>query len=625
MNKILNIMKKNFKFIISNKFSYLVLFLFPLLIILLMGVIYYNQENISIQIGTYNSNDDDLYNSYITKLSGDGFFVSKYESRYVCEDALKKGKIHACLFFSENFKIEDGKKNNIEILVDNSRSNIVKTVENMVLSSLNVKNKEIELFYLNKLLDLINTTKGTLDSNIQLSNEILELANELKEQNKKLESDSKKLNGEFGIDKLGFDEVLVLEEKLKEKIENLTIKVSEYQVRATIEADKMFDILDDSNVSSQDKKDITYNFNAIEGFINKINLETINLEKSSELKDLTSKLENLNSKLKSIKNRMNEAEKNINSKLKSNSESYLNIENKQKNISNSVQMRIEDIDKMDFKEAETFSNSIFLETKFLTSDKNSQITSLIPSIIASLLGVLSLFLAANLSFKDKNSKANVRNILSKTRSSTFIFANLFTIMGIVFVQVSLILIFYGVFLLDRSYLIPILSLLGYVLFLSIPFILIGFICGKIAKSENSYFMIIIGILFFFFLGSGKIIPLELLSNDKIIFILSTLNPYVLTESILRKLVLFKGSIIMIFSELIMMSIMILSLGILAWIIDSFQRRRFVYSIYAMMNFKEKKVIKSNFKFNLKKNNKFDEEDLVEFKKKIKGKGFNLTI
>lgn len=619
MNKILNIMKKNFKFIISNKFSYLVLFLFPLLIILLMGVIYYNQENISIQIGTYNSNDDDLYNSYITKLSGDGFFVSKYESRYVCEDALKKGKIHACLFFSENFKIEDGKKNNIEILVDNSRSNIVKTVENMVLSSLNVKNKEIELFYLNKLLDLINTTKGTLDSNIQLSNEILELANELKEQNKKLESDSKKLNGEFGIDKLGFDEVLVLEEKLKEKIENLTIKVSEYQVRATIEADKMFDILDDSNVSSQDKKDITYNFNAIEGFINKINLETINLEKSSELKDLTSKLENLNSKLKSIKNRMNEAEKNINSKLKSNSESYLNIENKQKNISNSVQMRIEDIDKMDFKEAETFSNSIFLETKFLTSDKNSQITSLIPSIIASLLGVLSLFLAANLSFKDKNSKANVRNILSKTRSSTFIFANLFTIMGIVFVQVSLILIFYGVFLLDRSYLIPILSLLGYVLFLSIPFILIGFICGKIAKSENSYFMIIIGILFFFFLGSGKIIPLELLSNDKIIFILSTLNPYVLTESILRKLVLFKGSIIMIFSELIMMSIMILSLGILAWIIDSFQRRRFVYSIYAMMNFKEKKVIKSNFKFNLKKNNKFDEEDLVEFKKKIKGK------
>lgn len=612
-------MKKNFKFIISNKFSYLVLFLFPLLIILLMGVIYYNQENISIQIGTYNSNDDDLYNSYITKLSGDGFFVSKYESRYVCEDALKKGKIHACLFFSENFKIEDGKKNNIEILVDNSRSNIVKTVENMVLSSLNVKNKEIELFYLNKLLDLINTTKGTLDSNIQLSNEILELANELKEQNKKLESDSKKLNGEFGIDKLGFDEVLVLEEKLKEKIENLTIKVSEYQVRATIEADKMFDILDDSNVSSQDKKDITYNFNAIEGFINKINLETINLEKSSELKDLTSKLENLNSKLKSIKNRMNEAEKNINSKLKSNSESYLNIENKQKNISNSVQMRIEDIDKMDFKEAETFSNSIFLETKFLTSDKNSQITSLIPSIIASLLGVLSLFLAANLSFKDKNSKANVRNILSKTRSSTFIFANLFTIMGIVFVQVSLILIFYGVFLLDRSYLIPILSLLGYVLFLSIPFILIGFICGKIAKSENSYFMIIIGILFFFFLGSGKIIPLELLSNDKIIFILSTLNPYVLTESILRKLVLFKGSIIMIFSELIMMSIMILSLGILAWIIDSFQRRRFVYSIYAMMNFKEKKVIKSNFKFNLKKNNKFDEEDLVEFKKKIKGK------
>ena len=106
MNKIFTIIKKNLKFIVSNKFSYFILFLFPLLIILLMGVIYYNQENISILVGTYNSNDDILYNSYVEKLGGDGFFVSKYESKESCENALKSGSIHACLFFSDNFKIE---------------------------------------------------------------------------------------------------------------------------------------------------------------------------------------------------------------------------------------------------------------------------------------------------------------------------------------------------------------------------------------------------------------------------------------------------------------------------------------------------------------------------------------
>ncbi|MCA9497479.1 MAG: ABC transporter permease, partial [Nanoarchaeota archaeon] len=370
--------------------------------------------------------------------------------------------------------------------------------------------------------------------------------------------------------------------KLKEKIENLSVKVSDYQVKATIEADEMFDVLDESNVSSTDKRSITYNFNAIEGIINKINLETIDLKKSSELKDLDSKLSNLDSKLKKIKSRMNSKEEELNLILEKNKENLLVSKTKESNISSLASKASQDIKNMDIKNADTFSNSVVIETQFLTRDKNSQITALIPSIITSLLGILSLFLATNLSFKDKNSKANIRNILSKTRSSTFIFANLFTIMGIIFVQVSLILIFYGVFILDRSYLFPILSLLIYILFLSIPFILMGFISGKIAKSENSYFMILIMILFFFFLGSGKIIPLELLSNQKIIFLLTTLNPYVLTESILRKLVLFKGSLVMIYSEIILMCILIFLLGFLAWVIDSFQRRRFIYSLHAIM-------------------------------------------
>ncbi|MCA9497541.1 MAG: ABC transporter permease, partial [Nanoarchaeota archaeon] len=184
--------------------------MFPLLIILLMGVIYYNQENISILVGTYNSNDDILYNSYVEKLGGDGFFVSKYESKESCENALKSGSIHACLFFSDNFKIEDNKKNNIVILVDNSRSNIVKTVENMVVSSLNVKNTEVELFYLNQLLDLIHNVEINLDEQLKLNGEILAIIDELEMENSKLKMDTKNLNEEFGIEKLGFDETLSL-------------------------------------------------------------------------------------------------------------------------------------------------------------------------------------------------------------------------------------------------------------------------------------------------------------------------------------------------------------------------------------------------------------------------------
>lgn len=284
---------------------------------------------------------------------------------------------------------------------------------------------------------------------------------------------------------------------------------------------------------------------------------------SSNSSDVTSSLDdalNILSTIKSSNQQISSVIKNLHSSQDGISQEI------NSGIANLTQV-ISNIQSQNITSAENIISPIKTSVKPLNSNTNSR-NYLIPILIALIALFGSILLSSTFVLKEKKTLAHFRNFMTPTKEMVFIFAIFLTCLAILVFQ--FLLVFLGMrYIIGMQ--IPITLELVVALFLALSaFIFIGTFIGYAFRSEESVIFASMTAASAFLFFSNIILPLESLSGGLIGW--SFLNPLILLDSSLKKVLLFNLGFSFISFELIALGIFAVVFGILTYFARRITRR-----------------------------------------------------
>ena len=319
------------------------------------------------------------------------------------------------------------------------------------------------------------------------------------------------------------------EESLKSKN-----SVEEFNV-GTEKIDAAISYLEDANSRTNDSTTSTKISNAI---------QILTLLKQ-ENGNLSIDLEGIISSQESTLTQISEGTNNINSVLESaNSKKITDTEN----IISPIKMQIEAL-----------------------NEESKNRDYMIPVLISLIALFTAILLSSTFVFQEKKTIAYFRNFMTPTKSVTFLFATYLTCLIILLIQFTLVLIGIKFILNMNSFVVS--PELGVILILAFTtFIFIGMFIGNLFNSEEAVIfasMITAGAFLFF---SNIILPIENISSE--LMKLSSVNPLVLLNLALKKIILFNLGFGSIQNELIFLAIIAFVFAILSYFTKKITIRKF---------------------------------------------------
>jgi len=261
------------------------------------------------------------------------------------------------------------------------------------------------------------------------------------------------------------------------------------------------------------------------------------------------------SQIESIKSSLNSSGKSFDGGLDSiNSEgekAKTNIESAREEI----QSLIDELSSSSINNSENVVNPIKTEIKEINSE-HSNWNNLFPTLIALILLLSSIVLSSSLVLSERKSRANFRNFMTPTTDFTFLIGTYITSMIILLIQ--MIILFLGAYYLTKINAFS-LEILAIFFLSSSVFILLGMFIGYLFKSDETTILASISVASILIFFSNLIIPSELIGGT--MRIVSDLNPLLITDSLLRRVILFSEPI-----NFLGVEILILGCGILLLLI-----------------------------------------------------------
>ena len=211
---------------------------------------------------------------------------------------------------------------------------------------------------------------------------------------------------------------------------------------------------------------------------------------------------------------------------------------------------------------ESIINPIKTEIKPVSLNKKT-IEYLFPSLIVLVVVFISILLSSTLIMKEKSSKAYFRNLITPVNNFIFIFGIYLTSLVITLVQV--IIIFTIAFFLFSINVFTNFHITIFLLILMISiFTLIGMIIGNIFRSEETTTISAIIISCIFLLFSNIILPIEKMSPNIASF--AKINPFVVSELLLKRSIIFSSGLTSMFGDLIILFAQVLIIFLLTYIL-----------------------------------------------------------
>jgi len=229
-------------------------------------------------------------------------------------------------------------------------------------------------------------------------------------------------------------------------------------------------------------------------------------------------------------------------------------------VSTSVNNILSSMRSLEIKSAETVANPIKTVIEPVTTEK-SNLNYLFPVMMVLIIMFISVMLATSTTVREKTSNAYFRNFITPTNEFTQLFGSFLTNLTLVLMELIIIMGIALIFF-DGG-LLKVLASTGLVLFLiAVMFILLGMFVGylfKSAETSNLASISLVSVLLFF---SNTILPLESLPVS--IRDIVMLNPFVIAESLLKRIMLFGSSLNNELYYIMVIGIYILIFGILAF-------------------------------------------------------------
>jgi len=239
-------------------------------------------------------------------------------------------------------------------------------------------------------------------------------------------------------------------------------------------------------------------------------------------------------------------------------------------VGNTVDSVINTVSSLSVNQASDIVSPIKTKIEPLTSEE-AHINYLFPTLLILVLMFISILLASTLLINEKATFAYFRNFITPTSGLTFLIGNFLTNWLIAVFEVLLIIIFSAIFLFKTNFLVIALLSIMILSVGSVVFILIGMIIGYSFRSSETANLAAISISSIMLFFSNTVLPLEALPTY--IKSIVMFNPFVVIESMLKKVILFNANLgDQGWNFLILLSYILL-LGLIAYLASESTKRR----------------------------------------------------
>jgi len=527
MRALLEIVKKNCKLLLRSKSSALIIILGPMIVIFLLGVAFDNSNLFALNLGVYSEDYNDLSNEFISKLEQQEYSVQKIENEEICVQKIQEGILHACIIFPKDLSIEKKElSNEITFYVDHSKINLIYVVIETLTNKISMQSEELSLNLTNILLEqlektrvevftikpLISEMKGDIDSTLESATGVKSSFEGLDLKFDAELAGAAQLSKALGTGFNG-DRIITELESIREDINSAqedAAEAGEQQIAFILSGVKADITTLKSNITTSSGVDLNALVDKIQ---NNLALAENKINAASSVRDSSNEL------ISSVREKLEATRTNID-KIDS---SFNNIDG----YIGSIQVN----------NAEDIVNPINTKIKAVSSDK-THLNFLFPSLMVLVVMFLSIMLSTTLVMMERKSPAYFRNFITPVRDIIFLIGT--TVTSVLFVLIQILIIIGISIIFFSSEMLPVLSVvIPMLLLITLLFTFIGMAIGYVFNSEETSTLAAISIASLLLLLSDLIIPLE--TMPKGIANIAQYSPFIISESILKKLIIFQSS------------------------------------------------------------------------------------
>ncbi len=619
---IFEMIKKNFLNILRSRSSALIILVGPFLIIFLIGLAFNTTGLHNIKIGIYAEEKSAILDEIVQSLENNDFSVRYTDTEEHCINLVKNGEVHLCISINNNLGNENIERK-LVFHVDYSKVNLVFSILNVITHEVEDISQDLSIEYAQLLIEQMNTTAAEIKDK---SSTITELSNNAEEMRQSLELLNAQLTGmEVDSKSFGLDSV---ESKLSES----TAMIDEFGSIAEETTSAGLELLDEldsylgSFKSELDEQIITveefqntvgsysalacaFDFGSVEelSFNPCIELEAIEdslnnaiIQAESvgnQFNDLQNQLDSVKSKLESALEQQQDildaAAENINSlsgQLQTSTGRINDLNAQKKAVSgdldtlivtlnnniaqiDEIQASIDEIGdnlaNAEITSAEEIVNPILTQIKPILNSK-SYLDYTMPALLVLVIMFMSILLSSTVVMTEKNTRAYFRNYIAPVPDTMFLISIYLTNVLIVFIQSTILLIIaqfaFGVPILSNT-----VSIMFALLLISSIFILIGMCIGYLFVSEETSTLASISFASICLLFSSFLIPIESLSPA--VGTIAQLNPFVVSEGVLRQLIIFGNSAFSALDGIMLLIFYIIIISTFLYMAEMIDKRR----------------------------------------------------
>ena len=614
MGKITKNFLKNIKYLLRAKSSSLIVIYGPLLLIFLLGVSYDNANFQNIEIGIFSESYSDVTESFIDKLDETEFSTAKMDDKQRCIESVKRGGKHVCVIFPPDMEVSAEQKTQIEFYVDYSKLNLIYSVLEPIHGKIRSQEEEISFDLTSLILQKLKETRQELEDNQQKLENMYANSKEIKDNVEKSKKQLQQVNTDFNTKIFNV-------ENLKTKANQAKSEINNFNNDAAVKlSDAKEDIKDLNNKLEDDVDDIinyadeiveymddheNMSFGSMEDDANDVLELAVDVRDSLEDEnisntDFDTNPNNVRKKLNSLNSALNKLQDTVNSV----SERFKDIENvksavvsKLGNTNNKLENHIRkvnelqtsftnmnnNINSISFNQASNIANPVTTKVNPVTAEK-THLNYVFPGLIVLIIMFVTVLLSSTIVSMERSSRAYFRNFITPVKDYVYVIANYFTNLFLISVQLVVIVAIAAAFF-STKVLSSLLGIAVALLLISSMFILIGMLIGYLFKSDETTTLASVIISSILLIFSGLIIPLENMSSWIIKFALY--NPFVISENILKQVMLFDTGIMSLWQDLLIMVGICLLLLVLIMLLLKINKRK-VFQNYSFHKKKGKK-------------------------------------
>ncbi len=563
MQQLISEIKKNFTLIFRNWTSLLLIIIAPLILILLVGYSFSGEDLHDINLGIVAQNLDF---SELQQNVSSFAMITEFSTVSDCISSMQAAVTHLCLEitgFGEPTPEDQIPTGEVVFHYDNTRNKVSLLLLTGIKDYFGLTAQRISLASTQEVINNIQELLGFLTARINDLDEIETKATEIRTDLLDRQAQLIEFRDSFTP---RYEAIKSLQAEVHNATDQLNVTNTQFQaalqdVEITATAVQSFiGFLPSSTQTQSADKAITILLDRIDIVQNTTNTtqqSVLNL--TSSLDETVAELDLLNTILNDEINRTEEYVATID-------QSLVQIQN----LSAEARSRIGELDKIDPAFASKLVKPISQEFKTLL-DGTTTIQIAFPILLSTVIVFICLLFANIITLLEVHNKAYARNILAPVNDLLYVIGLVITNVIIVSFQVLILLL-----VAEIQFNLPVFAQLAtivpVVLLLMLIFIAIGMVFAYTAKSIQTSILLSTFVALGFFLFSDVLNALEVM--PKLAAMLAQLNPLVIVNAALRKVLFFQFGLSQILGELIVLLLYaILALGLLIFIAKRKNKKR----------------------------------------------------